>query len=314
MAREREGILFVAANPSVDRTYELDRLVTAAINRPLVVAARPGGKGLNAARAAVAIGGRVTGLALLGGRSGEWIRDRLAAAGVTVVVASTATDTRTCISVLDRSDGTLTEIYERGEAVEAADWAGLEAAAGAQLGTHAFGAITFSGSLPVGAPLDGFARLARLAHAAGTRVIADVRGPALVGVLDAGPAVVKINAAEAAEVTGLTVDGPDAALGAARWLRERGATSVVVTLGDRGAVGLAEDGLGVRIGPPAARGRYPVGSGDAFLAGLAVGLVQGRPLDYAMRLGAAAGAANAAIAGTGDLDMALFAKLGDAID
>jgi 1-phosphofructokinase family hexose kinase len=309
MAPARDGILFIAANPAVDRTYEVAHLTTGEINRPLVVAARPGGKGLNAARAAVAIGGRVTAVALLGGHAGEWVRDRLATAGVDVVVATTAAETRTCISVLDRSSGRLTEFYERGEAVKAADWDALEAAAGRQLDTGAIGAMTFSGSLPVGAPPDGFARLARLAHAAGVRVLADISGPALVGVLNGGPAVVKINAAEAAEVTGLAVDGPEAALGAAGRLRELGAAEVIVTLGDRGAVGLAADGREVRLGPPAARGRYPVGSGDAFLAGLAMGLVHGGGLEDAMRLGAAAGAANAAIPGIGDLDRDLFERL-----
>jgi 1-phosphofructokinase family hexose kinase len=312
MAPEHDRILFVAANPAVDRTYEVERLAIGEINRPLVVAARPGGKGLNAARAAVAIGGRVTALALLGGHAGEWICDRLAEAGVDVVVATTAAETRTCISILDRSNGKLTEVYERGEAVEASDWDALETAAGRQLDTGSIGAMTLSGSLPAGAPQNGFARLARLADAAGVRVIADIRGPALVGVLDAAPVVVKINAAEATEVTGLTVDDPEAALDAARRLRELGAAEVIVTLGDRGAVGFAADGREVRLGPPPAHGRYPVGSGDAFLAGLAVGLVRGGGLEDAMRLGAAAGAANAAIPGTGDLDRDLFELLGGA--
>ena len=61
-------ILFIAANPSIDRLYELDRLTVGAIHRPELVVAVPGGKGLNAARAAARLGGRVTAVGIVGGR------------------------------------------------------------------------------------------------------------------------------------------------------------------------------------------------------------------------------------------------------
>ena len=56
-------------------------------------------------------------------------------------------------------------------------------------------------------------------------------------------------------------------------------------------------------------GRYPVGSGDAFLGGLAVGLVGGASLGGALRLASAAAAANAVMPGAGDLDPATLERL-----
>ena len=52
------------------------------------------------------------------------------------------------------------------------------------------------------------------------------------------------------------------------------------------------------------RGRYPVGSGDAFLAGLVVALERGDPWPDALRLALGAAAANAELPGAGALDAA----------
>ena len=54
------------------------------IHRPDLDDAVPGGKGLNAARAAAALGGGVTAVAIVGGRAGDWILDRLDALGMDV--------------------------------------------------------------------------------------------------------------------------------------------------------------------------------------------------------------------------------------
>jgi sugar/nucleoside kinase (ribokinase family) len=52
------------------------------------------------------------------------------------------------------------------------------------------------------------------------------------------------------------------------------------------------------------RGPYPVGSGDAFLAGLVTALERGDEWDAALRLALGAAAANAELPGAGRLDPA----------
>lgn len=299
-------IVFVAANPSIDRLYEIDRLTLGWIHRPEALVAVPGGKGLNAARAAARLGGRVTALGILAGRSGDWIAEMLAARGVDAHWVRSGGETRTCISILDRSSGVMTEIYERGEPVDTDSWEALEGFVADELGRGDVGALALSGSLPLGAPPDGFGRLAGLARMAGAgsptiAVLADTYGPALAGVLAERPAVVKINAEEAGDATGIAVTDPPSAEAAAAILRGRGAAGVVVTLGPDGAVVVSAAGSS-RLTGSVARGAYPVGSGDAFLGGLAVGLVRGDDIVDAARLGLAAGAANALIPGAGELD------------
>jgi 1-phosphofructokinase family hexose kinase len=300
------GIVFVAANPSVDRLYEVDRLTPGAIHRPQALAVVPGGKGLNAARAAVHLGGNVTVVGLLAGRAGDWIREGIAARGIDARWAETQGETRTCVSLLDRATGEMTEIYERGEPVDNVTWESLERLVAGELAKGGVACLALSGSLPPGAPGDGFGRIADLARSAGSAsapiaVLADTYGPALPPVLARQPELVKVNAEEAAGATGLAVTDADSAESAARMLLGAGAGGVVVTLGRRGAV-VATASRVAQLVPPDIHGIYPVGSGDAFLAGMAVALARGDDLVEAARLGLAAGTANALVPGAGELD------------
>jgi len=303
----RGRLLFVAANPSIDRLYEVDRLVAGEIHRPRSMVAVPGGKGLNAARAATALGGSVTAVGIVAGRAGDWILERLAERSVDARMARSAGETRTCVSILDRASGELTEVYERGAPVGPAAWADLESIVSGELARGDIAAVALSGSLPPGASPDGFARMARLARTVSgaahpVPVIADTYGPALAEVLAERPSIVKVNAAEAGEATGVAVVDAASARAAADALRQAGAGAVIVTLGLRGAV-VVSPGDRAHLVPPDIPGAYGVGSGDAFLGGLVVALERGESLISAARYGLAAGIANAQIPGAGELDL-----------
>jgi 1-phosphofructokinase family hexose kinase len=301
-------IVFVAANPSIDRLLEVGSIEPGAIHRPDRVVVVPGGKGLNAARAAKALGGSVVAVAVLGGHAGTWIAERLAELGVATRTIDVESETRTCVSILDRSTGRLTEFYEPGLAVPAGAIASMQAVVRDELEQADVGALAISGSLPAGAPGDGYARLVAAARERGAATIVDSHGDALEAALAARPTVVKVNAAEVADAVGMPVDGPSSAATAAGRLREAGAGSVVVTLGRDGAVACDEAGCS-HLWSTAAAGSYPVGSGDAFLGGLAVALVAGDALVDAATHGMAAGMANARLPGAGVLDLATVDEL-----
>jgi ribokinase len=87
----------------------------------------------------------------------------------------------------------------------------------------------------------------------------------------------------------MPVENVDQAAAAAAALQTAGVSTVILTLGERGAL-LAEE-TGTRIFP--AFDVEPVdttAAGDAFLAGLAVALAEGRMLDEAVQWANAAGA------------------------
>ena len=297
-------LLFVAANPSVDRLYEVDRLTAGEIHRPLTTVAVAGGKGLNAARAALTLGGSVTAVGIVAGRTGDWVAERLADLGVDARLTRSRGETRTCISILDRSSGDLTEFYERGDEIELAAWDALEATIVGEMERGDIAAVALSGSLPAGAPTDGFARITRLAASMPwpIAVLVDTYGPALRSVLAERPTLVKVNATEAGEAGAIAVTDVASAVRAGEVLIAAGAGSVIVTLGADGAV--IGDGIRwTRLVSPDRRGPFPVGSGDAFLAGLAVAYGRGGQLVDAARLGMAAATANAQVPGAGVLDL-----------
>jgi ribokinase len=97
------------------------------------------------------------------------------------------------------------------------------------------------------------------------------------------------NQEEARALTGLPADTPEGAALAAQALRQRGARSVVVTLGAQGCLVIGKDAKAL---VPGCRVEVvdTVGAGDAFNGVLAVALAEGRPLDEAAAWACAAGA------------------------
>jgi len=298
-------IACVATTPAVDRLLRLEGPVrVGGIHRPVAVVAVAGGKGLNAARAAAALGAEVTAIAPLGGHGGRWIAAELEREGVALRVVPVAAEPRVCVSVAGDRGG-LTEFYEPAAELSEEAWFALEI----EVTTIAERAswVTVSGSLPPGAPADGHARLVSLARAGGARVALDAHGDALRAGLEAGPDLVKVNAEEAAGLLG-------AGAGAAA-LRERaggGERAAAVTFGVEGMELADPDGAVLRAAPPVV-GRYPVGSGDAVLAGMVTALDVGGGWPAALVLGVGAGAAAAEVPGAGRLDGARARELAVAV-
>ncbi len=295
-------ILCVAASPSIDKLFEVERVEVGAIHRPLRYIQVPGGKGLNVARSAHALGADVTATGILSGHAGRWVEEALAAEGVRALFAWVEGETRASLSVADRATESLTEFYERGTDIGPEGWDLLETVVREALPVARW--MTISGNLPPGAPEEGYAHLIAIARAAGVRVALDARDEALRLGVEAGPALVKVNMEEAGTLLGTTIASEDDARKAAAEIRERvggDAPAAIVTRGAEGAVVTAPDGSTL-LGRLYTRGPYPVGSGDAFLGGLVTGLERGDAWPDAVRLALGAAAANAELAGAGRLD------------
>ena len=158
-----------------------------------------------------------------------------------------------------------------------------------------------SGTITPGGPSDLFFRGAQMAHDAGALSVVDAQGPALIEALMAGPGLVKPNRGELAATVGRDLKDEAAVRSAMRELGERGAQRVVVTAGKEPA--LAFDGRAFwRISAPRITAINPIGSGDAFTAGLVWRLLRGDDLGEACRWAAAAGTANALTLMAGEVD------------
>jgi ribokinase len=135
-------------------------------------------------------------------------------------------------------------------------------------------------------------RAVGVAAAIGTRALVNLAPPlevprALLEKLD--PLV--LNEHEAAFLVGDGVEGVDGALSAAPELMSLGPKSVVVTVGEAGAVFANGESAG-HLAAPRVEVRDTTGAGDAFVGALAARLAGDAPLEeavaYAVRAGAAA--------------------------
>ena len=126
-------ITVAGLTPSVDLTYVVDHLELGRIHRPTEVVRRAGGKPLNLARAAAALGADVSIVAVLGGWTGDWLADELARAEIAVHRVTTPVLTRTCVSISAADSDELTELYEYAEPIPADVWTHAREALSAEL-------------------------------------------------------------------------------------------------------------------------------------------------------------------------------------
>lgn len=284
-------LLTVTPNPAIDRTLHVPELHVGAVNRAVKVDLAAGGKGLNAARAARARGDAVLATAPLAGHTGRLLAELAAAEGFPADWFWLESGlTRTCVLLNHRETDT-TVINEPGQPISEKGWHGFVAHV-KRLAARAK-AVTFSGSLPPRVEAKAYVDFIHAIARSGRPVYVDSSGVALDAVI-ARPAGVclKINQAELAGGLETQLDNLEQTLEAGKQVLARGAAMVVVTLGGAGALAMGAGEAWLAHAPPVAV-VSTVGSGDAFLAGLALAGIAGQPLQEALQLGVAYGSANA---------------------
>lgn len=294
-------ILCLGTTPAAQRVMRFRSLVLDAVNRAVATLEGAAGKAVNVAKVLQALGEPPVAIGFLGGDRGEFLRSVLEARGIECEFVTVAARTRQCVTVIDESAGTHTELVEESQAVEPADFEKLLAVARRRI--TGCRALVMSGTIAPGGPADLYSRGTRLAAEAGALSVVDAQGAALLAALAARPGLVKPNRAELAATVGRELNDEPAVRRAMRELGERGAQRVVVTAGQ--AAALAFDGARFwRIATPQIAAVNPIGSGDAFTAGAVSRLVRGDGLGEACRWGSAAGAANALTAMAGEVNRA----------
>ena len=292
----REKILCVNANAAIDKTLIVKNYQLDAIHRPERVIAQPGGKGCNAARALKGIGGTPVLAGWVGGFAGQWIEAGLRRENIETRFVQTPFESRECISVLDPENNTLTEIYERGDAVPQEQVNEFRELVRACI--REFAVVTLSGSLPPGVPRDFYAEVIEMARAANVPVFLDSSYEVLKQGIARKPTLVKPNRAELQELLGRELHTRDEFARAARELAARYETRAVLSLGADGALAADEKNVW-HARPPQLKIVSAVGSGDSMLGGMAFAYARGFTFEEMLRYGVAAGTANALSLGAG---------------
>jgi tagatose 6-phosphate kinase len=271
-----------------------------AVNRAVRTEDGIAGKSINVAKVLAALGQGVAATGFAGGERGRDLVESLVSRGIEAEFITVRAPTRQCISLLDQSAGTVTELVEESKPVTPSDFEALQGVINKRLASCE--AVVMSGSLTPDAPADFYQRVTEAANRVGLLTVVDAQGRPLIEALKAGPGLVKPNRRElAATVERDDLRNENELLEAMRQVHRLGARRVVVTAGADAT--LASDGEEYwRIHSPQIAAINPIGSGDAFTAALVWQLTRKQGLGEACRWGAAAGAANALSAMPGELD------------
>jgi len=299
-------IVTVTPNPSIDRTVSLGATLTrGAVHRVTSATSEPGGKGVNVARALALAG--LDALAVLPTSDDDPMVAALRGAGVTFRSVAVGGIVRTNLAITE-ADGTTTKLNEPGAPLDSDALDALTRAVLAHAETASW--IVLSGSLPPGVPDDWYADVVAQLASAPCHVAVDTSERPLDALAaafgTAAPDLIKPNAEELAGLVGASPEelesaaaqgDPTPVIMAANQLIERGAKTILVTLGAAGAVLVDPTGSWMAAPPPITP-RSTVGAGDSSLAGYVRAAVGGAEPPRRLQMAVAYGSAAAALPGS----------------
>jgi len=282
-------------NTAIDRFIQVDALTPGEVHRVRTEKIYAGGKGVHVAQTIAELGERVRLIGPIDTAHHSLIARQMSARGVLFRGVQIEGELRQCLA-LQEAGGSITEILGQGPQLNQLEQDGLLRDFGRSVEESEL--VILSGSLPRGFADTLYAGLVEYVHGLGKRCLVDASGDVLRSAVGAKPFLVKPNRDEISQLVGHPVINLEAAEMAVIALREQGVALPVVTMGELGAVAANESGAWHAQLKPA-RVRNVVGSGDCFLAGMAVAIQRQLPLDEALRLAVACGVANAESEETG---------------
>jgi len=243
-----------------------------------------GGKGANQAVAAGRSGADIAFIACTGDDdTGERVRKQLESDNIDIAPVSVVQDESTGVALIF--------VNAEGENV-----IGIHAGANAALTVERVEAQrdSIAGAeallMQLESPVESVLAAANIAHENHTTVVlnpapARVLSDELLALVD----IITPNETEAEKLTGIRVENDDDAARAAKALHDKGIGTVIITLGSRG-VWASVNGDGRRVPGFKVQAIDTIAAGDTFNGALVTALLEGEPLDKAIRFAHAAAA------------------------
>ena len=298
-------IYTVTFNPAIDYVVTVGEIRQGAVNRTEREEIFFGGKGINVSFVLAELGVPSRALGFTAGFTGRAIEDGVREMGVDAdFVRLKSGNSR--INVKLRS-GRETEINGQGPDISPDDIAELYR----KLDCASSGdTVILAGSIPKSLPADIYQLILERLSGRGIRTVVDATGQLLLNVLRFRPFLIKPNDQELGELFGKELRTDEEICYCAGQLQEMGARNVLVSMAEKGAILLDENGDIHRCGVCKGTVRNSVGAGDSMLAGFIAGCEKGG-YDHALKLGTACGGATAFSEGLAkkELIMQLFGQL-----
>ena len=281
-------IYTVTFNPSIDYIVNVDNFMTGVVNRTSKEIIFPGGKGINVSMVLKNLGEESTALGFMAGFTGDAITRLLQEKGVTADFIH-VTEGLSRINVKLRAQ-TETEINGQGPKIASED---IRKLYGKLDALQDGDTLVLAGSIPDTMPESMYMDIMEHLQNKKLNIVVDATRDLLMNVLAYHPFLIKPNHHELGEIFGVTLSEWSDVIPYAKNLQERGAKNVLVSMGGKGAVLIAENGQ--IIAGESSKGvvKNTVGAGDSMVAGFMAGWMQKRDYEHAFRMGLASGGASA---------------------
>ncbi len=268
----KPSIVTVTLNPAIDHTVFVDSLVPGSVHRATGSHRQAGGKGVNVGTMLALGGADVAVAGFLGEANPSIFEKHFREHGLHDAFIRVPGETRTGIKIVDAAANETTDLNLPGPAPTSAQCERLIA----KLLKLAQPGIWFviAGSLPVGVEPAFLVELIHRLRDADAKIAVDSSGPALAAAVEAGVDLAKPNVHELAELLGTELNDFQTTLNAARAICRERVPNLIVSLGDEGALFLADQAELMASAPPV-KVISTVGAGDSLLAGYLQGLLRG---------------------------------------
>ena len=278
----RFAVRTLTLNPAIDVSSDTEKVEPERKVRTCNERIDPGGGGINVARVLHRLGTSVEAIYLAGGATGGALDRLLERAGLTRRLVPIADDTRTSLTIHERSTSREYRFVPEGPTIGPAELRACCDAIAAASSDY----FVASGSLPPDVPDGFYATVGERVRDGGARFVLDTSGSELGAALSAGGIYLLKSSRE--ELDAHT---------AGEIVRAGKVEQVALTCGREGALLIDADGAyslpSVQTEPVTT-----VGAGDSFLAGMTFGLATGGTPLEAFRIAVASGAAATLSAGT----------------
>lgn len=274
-------IATITLNPAIDQTIAIPNFAVNCVNRVQNFQCDAGGKGVNASAFLADYGLAVTATGFLGKDNPHLFEHFFEQKKITDQFVRIAGSTRTGVKIMDEVKQETTDINFPGQTPTPADLQHLLTIID-QLSTQCSWFV-IAGSIPAGTSAHIYREIISAISEKGGQVALDASGEGFRHAITAGPALAKPNIDELQEFCGQSLHTQAEVIRAARRLLDQGLQTVVVSMGEKGALFIEKDEV-VQAIPPPVKVKSTVGAGDAMLGGMVAGKIENRSLKSCARL------------------------------
>ncbi len=296
--------LTVTPNPCIDKTIFIPTFKPGDRVRSNRYTQISGGKGNNVARVLRTLGFRAGSLLWVGSYTGKQVVKMLRDEDrVKCFPVWTEIPTRTITTILEEEKNRQTAFFEPGPKISNEEYNSFIETFQKILSQYLIPVVILSGTVPDSKVTYLYKDLVQIANKYRIKVILDTYGNELTEGLKSNPYMIKPNVEELSKFLNADLKDIKSRIDAIEYLYHKyDIPLIVLSMGREGAiVRYANEYL--QILPPKIKEVNPVGSGDALVAGFAIGLFKGFGIADTGRLGVALGTANAMVWDIGKFNM-----------